>query len=176
MLLVRVSRQNIPATLAHIDRTWDAFAPSIPIKRRFTDELFEQNYEIFEIFNQVFAGLALFAVLVACIGLFGSATYATGRRVREIGVRKTLGASSNRIVRMLLWDFSKPVLVANAIAWPIGFVVMQIYFSMFVFRADPTGAPFIMSLLLTLLVAWVAVAAQSYDASRVQPARVLRSE
>jgi putative ABC transport system permease protein len=176
MLLVRVARQNLPATLAHIDRTWDEFSPSIPIKRRFMDELFDQNFEIFEIFNHVFAGLAAFAVLVACIGLFGSATYATGRRVREIGVRKTLGASSDNIVRMLLWDFSKPVLVANAIAWPLGFGLMQAYFSMFVFRAALTVVPFAASLVLTLAVAWLAVAAQSYAAARVQPGKVLRSE
>lgn len=174
--LVRIDGTDTAAALAHIDRTWNELAPDIPIKRSLMEEEFEEAYTVFEIFNGVFAGLALFAILVACIGLFGAATYATSRRVHEIGVRKTLGASSRGILRMLLWDFSKPVVVANLIAWPIGFLAMQVYLSLFVFRAGASAAPFIGSLSITLLVAWLAVSAQASRAARVRPAQVLRQE
>ena len=100
----------------------------------------------------------------------------TGRRTHEIGVRKTLGASSRQIVTMLLTDFSKPVVIANLIAWPLGFLAAQVYLSVFVHRISLTPVPFVLSLMITVLIAWVAVGTLAIRAARTKPASVLRYE
>jgi len=99
-----------------------------------------------------------------------------GRRTHEIGVRKTLGASVRGIVALLLRDFSTPVIVANLIAWPLAFVAMQGYLSIFTQRVGLTWVPFATSLALTVAIAWLAVSAQAIRAARLKPAGVLRYE
>jgi putative ABC transport system permease protein len=100
----------------------------------------------------------------------------TGRRTREIGVRKTLGASTGRILRLLLLDFSKPVLIANLIAWPVAYIAAKAYLAIFFDPVSLTPAPFLLSLVITLLVAWASVGLQSWRAARAKPAGVLRHE
>ncbi len=176
MFLVRVSAEREAEALAHIDAAWDNFAPDIPIRRSFMGEMFDEAMGLFRMFSAIFGGLALLAIFVACVGLFGAATYATSRRRHEIGVRKSLGAHSASIVRLLLWSFTKPVLLANLIAWPIGFLAMQVYLSLFVVRGEASLLPFAGGLAITLAVAWLTVAMQTLKASRVRPAEVLRQE
>jgi putative ABC transport system permease protein len=115
-------------------------------------------------------------LLISILGLIGMSMHVIGRRQHEIGVRKTLGASVRSIVQLLLTDFSKPVIVANIIAWPLAFIVMQVYLSVFTERTSLSITPFIASLVITVLIAWLAVAAQATRAARMNPATVLRSE
>ena len=102
--------------------------------------------------------------------------YLTNRGRQEIGIRKSLGASSRQILRLLVWDFSKPVLIANILAWPIAFIAVDAYLNMFVDRVPLSLTPFVLSLVITILIAWVAVASQVLLAARVNPAQVLRVE
>ena len=134
------------------------------------DELFDENYENFARINQVFGGLALVAVAIALIGLFGMAVHVASRRVREIGVRKSIDAHSNEVVVMLIRDFSKPVLIANLAAWPLAYLAAQQYLSVFMHRIPLTPLAFGLSLLLALGIAWVAVGGQAVRAARVNPA------
>jgi putative ABC transport system permease protein len=120
--------------------------------------------------------MALFAFAISVIGLFGIAVYAARRRIHEIGVRKTLGARTSQILMMLLKDFSKPVIVANIVAWPLAWLGAQAYLSIFVTRTPITPLPFLASLAITLAIAWLAVGGQAWRAARVKPARVLRYE
>ncbi|MET0984783.1 MAG: FtsX-like permease family protein [Steroidobacteraceae bacterium] len=174
--LIRISHRNVAATLARIDALWNQLSPNVPLKRRFVDELFEESYEILRNINSVFSGLALFACLIAVMGLFGMAIHITGKRRHEIGVRKTLGGSTRQVCAMLLKDFFKPVLIANLLAWPVAFVAAQVYLSLFSNRIALTPVPFVLSLAITLLIAWIAVGVQAWRAARVLPARVLRYE
>ncbi|MET0984511.1 MAG: ABC transporter permease [Steroidobacteraceae bacterium] len=174
--LIRISGRDVAATLARIDALWNELSPDVPLKRRFVDELFEQSYEMLRNINAVFTGLALFACLIAVMGLIGMAIHVTGKRRHEIGVRKTLGGSTRQVFTMLLTDFSKPVLIANLIAWPLAFVVAQIYLSLFSDRVSLTPVPFVLSLAITLLIAWIAVGGQAWRAARVLPAQILRYE
>ena len=140
------------------------------------DEQFEQSFHLFNVLNTVFLGIAVFAVVIATLGLIGMATFIVGRRFQEIGVRKTLGASTSQILRMLLWDFSKPVVIANLIAWPLAFMVANAYLSLFVTRTPLTVLPFIESLVVTVAIAWIAIGAHVIRAARLNPAVVLKYE
>jgi putative ABC transport system permease protein len=173
--VVRLDAKDVSGGVAAIDAMWKRLSPR-PLNRKFIDELFNQNYENFARISQVFAGLAFLAVVISVIGLFGMAIQVAGRRVHEIGVRKSVGARTDQIVTMLLAHFSKPVVIANLIAWPFGFVAAQQYLGIFIQRIQLTPTPFLLSLGLALAVAWAAVGGQALRAAGVSPASVLRAE
>jgi len=110
------------------------------------------------------------------MGLFGMAAFVTARRRREVGIRKSVGAKSGQILRLFLTDFSKPILIANVIAWPLAFIAGRAYLTIFVDRIPLNLTPFLLSLGLTLLIAWLAVATQVLGAARLKPAEILRYE
>jgi putative ABC transport system permease protein len=174
--LISIDRNNIPAALRHIDAVWKDLAPKVPLKRDFMDALFNASYEIFASLSTVLTGLSAFAFVIAIMGLIGMAIHITSRRMREIGIRKTLGASARGLVMMLLRDFSRPVLLANIIAWPFAYLAGQLYFNLFTQRAPLTPEPFVVSLAVTLLIAWLAVGAQALRAATVKPASVLHMD
>jgi putative ABC transport system permease protein len=174
--LVRISRDDIPGALAHIDAVWRELVPKAPARHYFMDELFNQAYQAYAHISAVLTGLCAFAFVIAVMGLIGMAIHITSRRLREIGIRKTLGASAHGVVMMLLRDFSKPVLIANVIAWPFAFLAGRMYFELFTQRATMTPWPFVTSLVITIAVAWLAVGAQAFRAAAVKPAVVLHAE
>ena len=171
--LVRISRDDVPAALAHIDAVWEKLSPKAPLVREFTDDAFGRAYQDFAVISTVLGGLATFAFIIAVMGLFGMALHVTSRRRREIGIRKTLGASMRRVVLMLLRDFSTPVVIANIIAWPFAFFMGRLYLNLFTHRAALSAWPFVLSLAITLAIAWLTVSGQAVRAASVKPANVL---
>jgi putative ABC transport system permease protein len=176
MPLVRVSRQNVPAAVKYIDSTWDSLAPKVQIRREFMDTMFNLAYQTYATTNAVLNGLAAFAFFIAVMGLCGLAIHVTSRRQREIGIRKTLGATVHGVVMMLLIDFAKPVLIANLIAWPFAWWVGHQYMDKFTQRSEMTIWPFVASLVVTVAVAWASVAVQALRAATVKPANVLYAQ
>jgi putative ABC transport system permease protein len=173
---IRVARNDIKNAIAHIESVWERLAPKAPLGRQFTDELFGQAYETFSRVSNVLAGLAGFAFVIALMGLFGMAMHVTSRRRKEIGIRKTLGASAPRVVFMLLRDFSRPVVWANLVAWPLAFLAGRVYLNLFVERAPLSAWPFLVSLVVTVLIACLSVGAQALRAASVRPGQVLHLE
>jgi putative ABC transport system permease protein len=175
--LVRLDQSRIAASLTHIRDTVRALAPGRPpLGITCLDQAFENAYWTFAVMHRALSVLAAFAIAIAAIGLFGMASYMTERRTREIGIRKTQGASSNSIVRLLVWDFSKPVLVASAVASPFVFIAATAYLGVFTRRIDLTPLPFVLTLLGTLALAWLTVAARVVRAASLNPARALHHE
>ena len=174
--IARISGADVAGARKAIEAAWNRLAPDTVLDMTFMDVQFERNYALFREVNGVFGGLAMFAFVISAIGLFGMALQIVGRRTHEIGVRKTLGASTRQIVAMLLKDFSRPVVIANLVAWPLGFLAAQVYLSVFVHRVSLTVLPFVLSLAITVLIAWAAVAGQAILAARTKPAAVLRYE
>jgi putative ABC transport system permease protein len=174
--IVRVARDNLPAALGEIDAVWARLAPNVAVQRHLIDDLMVSAFGPFEMITNGFSAVASLALVGAVLGLIGMSLHAIGRRTHEIGVRKTLGASVAGILRLLLKDFSKPVVIANLIAWPFAFVAMQIYLSIFMQRAGLSWTPFFLSLAAALAVAWLAVIVQASRAARLNPATVLRYE
>ncbi|MDO8272604.1 MAG: ABC transporter permease [Gammaproteobacteria bacterium] len=176
IMIIRVSRTNLNETLLHIDNTWRDLMPDTPIKRVFADELFYDTYSLFLAIASAIGGLSMFGFFIASIGLLGNATFITNVRQKEVGIRKVMGASSNRLLGMLLLDFAKPVIIANALAWPLGYVIASGYISLFAVRTDIGLMPFLVSFSLSVLIAVGAVVSQSWKSARVRPALTLRYE
>ena len=174
--LIRISTNDVGAAMREIESAWNRLAPDVALKLEFADKILGSNQHIFAIAASVFGGISALALVISLLGLIGMSIDVISRRRHEIGVRKTLGASVQSIVRLLLTDFSKPVIVANLLAWPLAFMTMQVYLSIFTHRMNLSIAPFIASLALVVLVAWIAVAAQATRAARMNPAAVLRYE
>ncbi|GJM13854.1 MAG: ABC transporter permease [Pseudohongiella sp.] len=174
--VVKISKDSVNDSLRHIDDTWSRLMPSIALKREFVDNLFYESYGLFLGISASIGALSIFGFLIASIGLLGNATFITNIRRKEVGIRKVMGASSGRLLRMLLLDFAKPIMIANAFAWPLGYVIGNVYTSLFAAQSDMTLLPFLASFLLSVLIAVVAVISQSWKSANVRPAMVLRYE
>jgi putative ABC transport system permease protein len=175
-LMVRISKSDVAGGINAIDNVWNQLAPNIPLKRKFLDEQFDEAYARFQGITIMFPVLAIVAMLVGTMGLVGIATHAMAQRKFEIGVRRTLGASTRRVLVMLLTDFGKPVIIANLISWPFAFLVAKVFSSFFTEKAPLTIVPFAATMLLGLVIAWLAVLRQATKAARMNPAAVLRYE
>jgi putative ABC transport system permease protein len=173
---IRLSGQDIPATKAAIAAVWkrvhgdQRLVVQSPYQSRQTAYL---DLIIQSLTVGVGAGLA---VLIACLGLFALSAYTTEVRTKEIGVRKVMGADTWQVVVLLLWQFTLPVLVATAIAIPIGFLVMRWWLSGFVYHAPLTAWTFVLAAVGAVVIAWLTVSWQSFAVARARPAGALRYE
>ncbi len=175
--IVRIDVQKVAESLAYIDRVFQRLLPiGSPQSRMFLDEAFDNVYAAFAAVNRVFVALSILAIAIAGLGLFGMASYMTARRTREIGLRKSQGASSTQVLCLLLSDFSKPVVVANLLAWPVAYGVAVRYLDLFAERMVLTAVPFLIALVVTVLVAGLAVATRVVRAASMSPAEALRHE
>jgi putative ABC transport system permease protein len=174
--VVRIEPSHVREALAHIESAWRGIAPHLPFQWRFTDDLFNQAYQTYSTISAVATGITAFAFVIALMGLAGMAIHVTAGRLREIGVRKTLGAQPRQVVELLLIDFAKPIAIANILAWPFAWLAARAYLSTFLTRTEITPVPFLASLAATIAIMCIAVGAQALRAARVEPAMVLRCQ
>ena len=163
--IIRISTTDTATALREIESVWERLAPTVALKMRFASEELQRNYWFVQIVASAFSGVALLALSIAILGLIGISIHTIARRQHEIGVRKTLGASVSNVVRMLLVDFSKPVIAANLLVWPFVFVTMNAYLSLFTQRTALTPGVFVAGLAITVLIAWFAVCVQAMRAA-----------
>jgi putative ABC transport system permease protein len=175
-MLVRYNSSNPERVRADIERIWKRIATDAPFDARFSDDIIAELYRAEQARTRTFAGFALLAVVVACLGLFGLAAFTAERRTKEIGIRKVLGARSRDIVRLLAWQFSKPVIVANLIAWPVAWWVMRDWLNGFDARIDLGPTPFLVAGLLALAIAVATIAGHALKVARSNPIHALRYE
>ena len=164
------------AVRSRIEQTWRRLAPDVPFEAEFSEDVITELYGAEEERAKIFAGFALLAIIVACLGLFGLAAFTAERRTKEIGIRKVLGARSRDIVRLLAWQFSKPVIVANVIAWPAAWWVMRKWLDDFDTRIDLGPAPFLLAGFIALAIAIGTIAGHALKVSRANPIHALRYE
>lgn len=173
---VRFADTDPAAVMRHLEATWKRVIPNVPFEAQFADDAAAVLYRADESMGAMFGGFALLAVLIGCLGLFGLAAFTAERRTKEIGIRKVLGAKTRDIVRLLVWQFSKPVLVANAIAWPVAYLVMRRWLNGFDDRIAITPVPFVLAGVLALAIAVLTVAGHATRVARAKPIRALRYE
>lgn len=159
-----------------IARLWSRRLPDVPYTSLVLDEHLARLYGDERAQAMVFGAFSVLAVIIACLGLYGLAAFAAARRTKEIGIRKVLGASSLDIVKLLIWQFSKPVLAANLVAWPIAAWVMHDWLSSFQYRISLDPLLFLQAGLLALSIAWLTVGGHALRFSRTRPSRALRYE
>jgi putative ABC transport system permease protein len=180
-LNINVAPGQMDQVLPAIEQVWHQLAPTVPIQIHFVDQDLSAQYDADAQRGQIFAAFALLAVLIACLGLFGLASFAAARRTKEIGVRKVLGASVFDIVKLLVWQFSRPVIAANLIAWPVAFYLMHRWLVGFRYAIELTDPPVFLGIfggasLLATVIAWLTIAGQSLNVARANPGRALRCE
>jgi putative ABC transport system permease protein len=175
-LSISLKSGAIPQTLAFIDRTWRAFQPSVAIHRYFLDDNFGKLYQADQRQGTMFAAFVGIAIFIACLGLFGLAAFTAGRRTKEIGIRKVFGARTRNVVMLLLWQFSIPVLVANAIAWPLAWYYLHGWLQGFAYRIALSPLYFVAAGLIALAIAWATVFAHALRVARANPIHALRTE
>jgi putative ABC transport system permease protein len=124
----------------------------------------------------MFACFALVALFIACLGLFGLSAFTAERRTKEIGIRKALGAGRGEMVRMLLWQFTRPVLWANLLAWPAGYFVMSRWLHSFAYRIDLAVWMFVVAGGVAISIAWLTVSLHAFAVARARPVEALRYE
>jgi putative ABC transport system permease protein len=173
---IRVTGADLERTLASIDEVWRALGPPAPVQRRFLDDDFEALYRGERRQAQLLTTFSVLAVAIACLGLYGLVSYSTTRRTKEIGIRKTLGASVPEIVRLFATEFGVLVLVANVIAWPVAYFAMQRWLSGFAYRIELGPLVFVASAVLALVVAMLTVVLVAIGAARAKPVTTLRFE
>ncbi len=175
-IIVRYASAQPERVRQEISRVWRQMFPDVPFEGEFADEQLAQLYQTETARGQTFAGFALLAVAIACLGLFGLAAFTAERRTKEIGIRKVFGARSRDIVRLLAWQFSKPVIVANIIAWPVAWWVMRDWLNNFDARIDLGPGPFLIAGLLALGIAIGTIVGHALRVSRTNPIHALRYE
>ncbi|HSG26974.1 MAG TPA: FtsX-like permease family protein, partial [Candidatus Krumholzibacterium sp.] len=173
---VRIDGADIPGTLAAMEKSWKAVAPQFPFDYSFMDDSLDALYRAEQRMVKLFNYFTFLAIFIACLGLFGMASFTAERRTKEIGIRKTLGASNSNIVGMLSKEFSRLVLLANVIAWPVAWLAMNRWLESFAFR---TGMPiwlFAVAGAAAFAVAFLTVASQALKAALTRPAEALKYE
>ncbi len=175
---VKLQTEDLPGTLAFIESTWKNLYPQLPFEHYFLDSVFERRYRSEERQRQLFGYLSGLAVFIACLGLFGLAAYAAEQRTKEIGIRKVLGASSSGIVLLLSREFTRWVLAANLLAWPVAYWAMDRWLQGFAYRIPllPQIGWFLLAAVLSMLIAWLTVGFQAVKAALANPIKSLRYE
>jgi putative ABC transport system permease protein len=166
-----------PATVrAAVEREWKKITSEVPFNAEFSEDIMGELYEAEDARAKMFAAFSLLAIVIGCLGLFGLAAFTAERRTKEIGIRKVLGARTRDIVRLLVWQFSRPVIIANIIAWPIAWWLMRDWLNGFDDRITLGPTPFIIAALIALAIAIATVVGHAVKIARSNPILALRYE
>ena len=175
-LAVRFEGVDGSAVMPAIEELWKSSVGTAPFEGFFADARIAEMYDDDERRARLFAIFAAFAVLISCLGLFGLAAFTAQHRTKEIGIRKVLGARTQDIIRLLVWQFTRPVLLANLIAWPIAWWAMRDWLNEFESRITIGPTPFIAAGLAAFAIAIGTVAAHAFRVARTNPVHALRYE
>jgi putative ABC transport system permease protein len=173
---VKVNGNKAAEAISFIQSAWKNLFPDHPFEYQFLDDHFKEVYRTDAQITQMVGILAALAILISCLGLFGLASYSAERRIKEIGVRKVLGASISSIVNLLSRHFIKLVLIANLIAWPLAWFTVNRWMQDYAYRLPMSWWVFALSGIVALLIALVTVSLLAAKAARANPVESLRSE
>ncbi len=175
-LFVRISPVNISETLSLIEDKLKEIVPDDPFEYRFLDEHINTLYRTEQITAEFAAFIAVLAIFISCLGLFGLASFSGEQRTKEIGVRKVLGASVINVLLMLSKDFLKWIVLANIIAWPAAYFVMNKWLQDFAYRTEIEWSMFLIAGLIALLIALLTISIQTIKAALANPIDSLKYE
>ncbi|MCF8229660.1 MAG: ABC transporter permease [Bacteroidales bacterium] len=177
-VLIRINEGALPEVLSQIEKEWKSMTKEFPFEYKFLDESFDKLYRSEQRFGKIFIYFSALAIFVACLGLFGLASFFSMQRTKEIGIRKVLGAETPGLLAMLIKDFTKWVLLANIIAWPLAYLWMDKWLHNFAYRKEMLDFywVFIVAGAVSLLIAILTVSWKSIQSAKANPADALKYE
>ena len=176
VLSIKLTGRDIPGTVQGIDQAWKKTGHVLPIQETFMSQVRISLYRDMITQSATVGICAGIAVLIACLGLFALSAFTTERRTKEIGVRKAMGADTLQVVLLLLWQFTIPVLIATAIAIPVGFAALDWWLHGFAYHVALSAWTFVLAAVTAVLIAWLTVSWQSLTVARARPVSALRYE
>jgi putative ABC transport system permease protein len=176
VVYVKISDSNIEQTLGYIEKSWKEIFPDQPFTYTFLTERFNMQFEADEKRGLIFTIFTVLAILIACLGLFGLASYTVEQRTKEIGIRKVFGANEGVILRLITRDFLILTTIAIIIAIPVAYYFMSNWLENYVYRSN-IGAPLlIIAGLLTILITFLTISYKAYQAAIMNPADSIKTE
>lgn len=175
-LTVKISSSEMKQGLSHLEKLWKSMLPGRPFEYQFMDERYARLYEAEQKEGKLFTIFSGLAIFIACLGLFGLATFNTMQRVKEIGIRKVLGASLPNILTLLSREIVILIIAANLIAWPVAWYFMNEWLHSFAYHIDMNIAVYLLSALACIAVALITVSTQTIKAAMTNPSNTLRYE
>jgi len=163
-------------TLQQIERVWETLIDDYPMQSQFLDDTFAETYEVYRGLTLVLGTFAFVAMSLSLVGLFGLAAFMASSRTREIGIRKVMGADTGQIVRLLVWQFSRPVIWALGFSLPLAYLATNAYLSFFADRIAMPAGIVAFAGLLGVFVAWTIVAMHAIRVASANPIAALRYE
>jgi putative ABC transport system permease protein len=175
-LAIRIAPEDVEGTLAFLEDQWDRYETSRAFEYFFLDDNLDAMYKAEATLGKVATTFSILAILVACLGLFGMASFTAERRTKEIGVRKVMGASVPKIIMLLSRESIQLVGLAFLVAAPLAWFTITAWLESFSYHIDPTIVPMVAAGIVVLLISWFTVSAQSIKAASVEPVESLRYE
>ena len=176
IVYVKISDDNVEQALSHIEASWKAVFPDQPYSYTFLTERFNRQFEADEKRGLIFTIFTILAILIACLGLFGLASYTVERRTREIGIRKVFGASERTIMKLVTREFIILSIISIAVAFPVAYYIMSKWLENYVYRSNIGVFLFIIAGLLTLLITFATISYKAYQAAVTNPAESIKTE
>jgi putative ABC transport system permease protein len=175
-LVLKVTSDGIPGLLHDLKKEWDAMSPAGPFTFEFVDQEFAALYTSEEKTQSIFAAFATLAIVIAALGLFGLSAFVVQQRTKEIGIRKTLGASVFSVLYLLTKDFARSVVVATLLAWPVAWFAMHTWLEGFAYRIEMRWWMFVLSGVIALSVALMTISVHVVRAATANPVEALKYE
>ncbi|KPL06729.1 hypothetical protein AMJ86_07420 [bacterium SM23_57] len=173
---IRIKSDNIPGTISSIESSIKKFVPTDTFDYRFLDENINNLYWTERLTSNLIGYFTILAIFISCIGLFGLVSFAAEQRTKEIGIRKTLGATVTNIITLLSKEFLILVTIANIIAWPIAFIAMNQWLNSFAYHINITWTTFVVAAILAMFIGIATVSIQAMKAALANPIKSLRYE
>jgi putative ABC transport system permease protein len=175
-LTVKVNNADVATTVDMLQAKWKAFHPDKPLEFLFVDDQLQKQYASETRISTIFSSFALLSIIISCLGLFGLSAFSAQKRMKEIGIRKVLGAGLLQIVKLLSLEYVVMVTLANVIAWPLAFYFSREWLSSFPYRTTMGVGIFAFTLFVALGIALVTISVQSIKAALINPVKTLKSE
>jgi len=173
---IKIAGKDMHPSLAYVEKVWKEFLPKRPFDYQFVSENYKKLYEAEQKQNQLFSVFSGLAIFIACLGLFGLATFNTLLRVKEIGIRKVLGASIANILTLLSREIVVLIVVANLVAWPAAWYLMSQWLDSFAYHIDMNVLVYLLAAVVAVLIALITVSLQTIKAAMSNPTQTLRYE
>ncbi len=173
---VKINGSRVKDALTYIESVWKKINPGIPYEYQFLDDHFKEVYRADSQISTIVGALAMLAIIISCLGLFGLASYSAEKRVKEVGIRKVLGASLQHIVFKFSKDFLKYVLIAALIALPLSWFAINKWLQDYAYRVEISWWIFLVAVVLALMIALITISFQAIKAALANPVKSLRTE